>query len=291
MRKNKKSWFLFAATMFSLFLAVQVHAQSGPKTLKRPDGTVITYEVFGEAGKKKDALLLVHCWTCNRHYWDKLIPGLAKDYLVVALDLPGHGDSTAAPKKWDYLAMGEAIAAVARELKLQKFIVVGHSMGGPLGLQLAAMMPGQVEGVVCVDTLHNVEFDFKAQGFTMTEDTFQKNIEGFLPQMVHPKSDPSIAPWLIQQSLKADRKVALALWDQFNEANYGAMMAAAKVPIRCVNAVPFNKLSQKTDVNINRKYGDFEVIEMKDIGHYPMLERPEAFLKQLKKAIKMVSSS
>lgn len=296
MNPTRKLW-LRCALAALLFLSSApawplAQTQAGQaKTLKRPDGTVLTYEVFGEQGKKLDTLLMVHCWACNRHYWDKITGGLAEDYLVVTLDLPGHGDSPTPRKDWTYAAMGEEIAAVARELGLKKFIVVGHSMGGPLALQVAAMMPGQVEGVVCVDTLHNVEFDFKKQGFNLTEQNFQQVMADFLPQMIHPKSDPAWGTWLIDQVQRADRKVALSLWDQFNVANYGAMMAAAKVPIRCVNAKKYNDISQKTEVAINRKYGDFDVIELKDVGHFPMLERPAGLLRKLKKAILQVEAA
>jgi pimeloyl-ACP methyl ester carboxylesterase len=246
--------------------------------------------VFGDA-EKEDTLLLVHCWSCNRAYWKNQIPDLAKTFRVVTLDLPGHGDSSTKREQWTLRAITEEIAAVVSELKLDKFVVVGHSMGGPLALQLAAMMPGNVEGVVCIDTLHNVEFDFKSEDYNMTEETFEKNLLEFIPLMLHPNSDKNLASWLVDQSRKTNRKVALSLWEEFDRADFAAMMSNAKVPIRCVNAVPYNEMSYKTEVDINRKYGDYEVILMKNVGHFPMLERPEEFTELLKKAIRQTSSS
>ncbi len=288
MKKRNEPIIIFVTTVWLLFFPANLWAE--PRSLTRPGGTTITYEVIGDA-KKEETLLLVHCWSCNRGYWRNQIPDLARNYRVVTLDLPGHGDSPTKRERWTLQAVTEEIAAVVKELKLDKFIVVGHSMGGPLSLLLAAMMPGNVKGIVCVDTLHNVEFDFKSEDYNMTEETFAKSLREFIPLMLHPESDKNLASWLVDQSLKTNRKVALSLLEDFDRADFAAMMSNAKVPIGCVNAVPYNEMSPKTEVDINRKYGDFEVILMKNVGHYPMLERPEEFTELLKKAIRQTSSS
>ncbi len=288
MKKRNEPIIIFVAIAWLLFFSAKLCAE--PKTLTRPGGTTITYEVFGDA-EKEDTLLLVHCWACNRGYWNNQIPDLARNYRVVTLDLPGHGDSPTKRERWTLQAVTEEIAAVVKELKLDKFIVVGHSMGGPLSLLLAAMKPGNVKGIVCVDTLHNVEFDFKSEDYNMSEETFEKSLREFIPLMLHPKSDKKLASWLVDQALKTNRKVALSLLEEFDKADFAAMMSNAKVPIRCVNAVPYNEMSPKTEVDINRKYGDFKVILMEDVGHFPMLERPEEFTELLKEAILQASSS
>ncbi len=257
-------------------------------TLKRPSGTSISYQMYEEKDDM-ETVLLVHCWACNRHYWDKQLPELVKKYRVVTLDLPGHGESTTKQKKWTFDAMAEEIVAVARELKLKKFTVVGHSMGGPLALEVAKAMPEQVNGVVCVDTLHNVEQKFNKEDFVVTEKNFEESISAFIPLMVHPQSEKSIAPWLVSQSLKTNRAVAVSLWDYYFKADFGQMMKDAKVPIQCVNAAPYNEHSQQTREDINRKYGDYKAIQMKDVGHFPMIEKPKAFNKLLIKAIESIT--
>lgn len=288
MNKGNETIIIFVAIAWLLFFAAKLWAE--PKTLTRPGGTTITYEVFGD-NHREDTLLLVHCWACNRGYWNNQIPDLAKTFRVVTLDLPGHGDSSTKRDQWTLESMTDEIAAVVRELKLDKFVVVGHSMGGPLALLLAATMPGNVKGIVCVDTLHNVEFHFKNEDYNLTEETFEKKLNEFIPLMLHPKSDKNLASWLVDQSLKTNRKVALSLWKEFDSADFAAMMSKAKVPVRCINAVPYNEVSPKTEVDINRKYGDFKVILMEDVGHFPMLERPKEFTELLKEAIRQTSSS
>src|SRR5687768_12022781 len=51
------------------------------------DGTRIHYKSYG---KGREALFLIHGWTCNLEFWRDQIPDLAKRNRVVAIDLPGH---------------------------------------------------------------------------------------------------------------------------------------------------------------------------------------------------------
>ena len=44
-------------------------------------------------GKGREALVLIHGWTCNLDYWRDQVPDLAKRNRVIAIDLPGHGQS------------------------------------------------------------------------------------------------------------------------------------------------------------------------------------------------------
>ena len=53
------------------------------------DNCKIYYEESGEG----EAVVFVHGWDCNRHFFKKQIPEFAKNYHVLAYDLRGHGDS------------------------------------------------------------------------------------------------------------------------------------------------------------------------------------------------------
>ncbi|MGI4878871.1 MAG: alpha/beta fold hydrolase BchO, partial [Janthinobacterium lividum] len=81
-------------------------------------------------------VLLLHGTGAASHSWRDIIPDLARDYTVVAPDLPGHGFSSAigAPT---LPAMAKAVAALVAELRLEPALVVGHSAGAAIGLRVA----------------------------------------------------------------------------------------------------------------------------------------------------------
>jgi pimeloyl-ACP methyl ester carboxylesterase len=54
------------------------------------DGVPIHYT---DQGKSEPALVFAHCWACDRHLWDAHVAVFSKNHRVVAIDLPGHGES------------------------------------------------------------------------------------------------------------------------------------------------------------------------------------------------------
>jgi pimeloyl-ACP methyl ester carboxylesterase len=105
-----------------------------------------------EVGTGKNVMLL-HGWTCDSHDWSWQLRLFESKYRVVAADLRGHGRSEIMPSgayaPADYVADIEAL--ISTRYPGQKFIIVGHSMGGQIAARLAAKRPDLVSAVVSVD--------------------------------------------------------------------------------------------------------------------------------------------
>jgi pimeloyl-ACP methyl ester carboxylesterase len=109
------------------------------------DGASIDYFAAGEG----PALVLVHGITESRRSWDPVVaPLLSAGYRVVAVDLRGHGDSSATPP-YDLRTMAGDIAAVIEAEECTDPLLVGHSLGGAV-VSAAATVVG-CRGVVSVD--------------------------------------------------------------------------------------------------------------------------------------------
>lgn len=93
--------------------------------------------------------------TANLRSFDVLAPALATAGLqVAAIDLRGRGHSeTTAPGTYGWPAHAIDVVGVAEALGATRFDVVGHSMGGFVGIQLAADFPDRVRRLVLVDAL------------------------------------------------------------------------------------------------------------------------------------------
>lgn len=105
-----------------------------------------------EAGTGPNVMFL-HGWTCDSHDWIWQLPFFERRYRVVAVDLRGHGRSEIMPQgnytPADYVADIESL--IATRYRGQKFVLVGHSMGGQIAARLAARRPDLVDAVVSVD--------------------------------------------------------------------------------------------------------------------------------------------
>ncbi len=255
-------------------------------SVNSPDGVPIFYQV---QGKGDISLVFIHCWCCDKSFWESQVPVFAKKYQVVTLDLGGHGESGTERKDWTLDAFGEDVAAVVNKLNLGKIILIGHSMGGPVAVQTARLLREQVLGIVAVDTLLNVEQKFTREQFEqftapMRKD-FKSAAENFLRSfMFTPKSDPALVEKIVNKMTSAKPEIALGSWENMFKYNLAGAMDKIKVPFRLIIAdkMPY-------DIEAGKRHAvSFEVKVMKDVGHFLHMEAPETFNKLLAETLKEI---
>jgi pimeloyl-ACP methyl ester carboxylesterase len=88
-----------------------------------------------------EPLVLVHALGMSRRVWDAVIPGLAEHFDVIAVDLPGFGDSAPLPAQIEPTpaALAASVAGLIDELGITTPHVAGNSLGGWVALELAAV--------------------------------------------------------------------------------------------------------------------------------------------------------
>ena len=100
-------------------------------------------------------LLALHGWLDNAGSFARLAPRLATRYRVIALDLPGHGhsDHLAAGASYHYLDYVQAVLAVADALRLDRYSLLGHSLGAGIAALVAAASPERIERLLLIEGL------------------------------------------------------------------------------------------------------------------------------------------
>jgi len=283
--KNPLRFIAAASILFLSFACVSKKTVN--KTVLSADGSSIVYKT---RGKGKTALVFVHCWGCNQKFWKYQVEPFAKDFRVVTLDMAGHGQSKDFKRgQWNVATMAQDVEAVLRELDLKEAVLVGSSMGGPISLQVAADMPDRVRGVACVDTLHDAEKPMPREIFQQMvlklKADFEKGVEAFIPFMFTDHSDPRLKEWIVSEVKTCDPKACVPLLEGLAQVDLKELMRKVQVPIRCVNSAPYRPDGFKTNREVNRKYADFDAVEMEGVGHFPMLERPDEFNGKLRQAV------
>lgn len=98
-------------------------------------------------------LLFVHGFGNEAHVWDDLAPAVAPYYRTLALDLRGHGDSDRDPEaRYDYHFHVADLEAVTAALGIERFVLIGHSLGGRVAMLFAGRHPERIAGLVIVDS-------------------------------------------------------------------------------------------------------------------------------------------
>ena len=113
------------------------------------DGVNLAVRDFGPVGGRE--LLLLHGLASTSHIFDLMAPRLTDEFRVVAYDQRGHGESGKPSSKYGFEHMTADAVAVMRELGLGRPIVLGHSWGANVALELAVREPAMVSGLILLD--------------------------------------------------------------------------------------------------------------------------------------------
>ena len=121
-------------------------------TLNPRGGQRVAARVWGPADGRP--VLCLHGWLDNAASFDRLAP-LLPGLRLVAVDLPGHGLSEHRPAAaaYDFVGWIVDLFDLADDLGWQRFAVLGHSLGGMIGLCAAGTMPERITRVVSMDSL------------------------------------------------------------------------------------------------------------------------------------------
>jgi pimeloyl-ACP methyl ester carboxylesterase len=268
---------LAAATLFAGCGWVSADVQ-GPRNtvdvVTSADGIRIAYETHGEGTA---ALVFVHGWSCDRSYWNGQLQPFSRQFKVIAIDLAGHGESGLGREAWTMEAFGGDVAAVVKELGLERIILIGHSMGGDVIVAAARRLPGRVAGLVWVDTYKQLETQRtpeQVQAFVAPfRADFVEKTRAFVRGMFPPSADRSLVERVAVDMSAAPPAVALeAMASAINfDREIPGALKELKLPV-----VAINPDTPPTDIASMERHG-VEVVVMSGVGHFLMMEDPERF--------------
>ncbi len=123
------------------------NAKSSLKKLQVLDSIQLAYT---EAGNGKETILFIHGLGGTRQHWQQTLPALSSNYRVLAVDLPGYGDSRLQKVPQDSMLhyFSASLLALMDSLSIPEAHLVGHSMGGQIAMLFALEHPERVQKLV-----------------------------------------------------------------------------------------------------------------------------------------------
>ena len=252
------------------------------------DGTEIAYSVSGNGPK---TLLFVHGWTRTSADWADQAAIFADGYQTVVLDLAGHGSSGADREEWSVKNFSRDVVAVIDQLKVDDVIVVGHSMGGLVAMEMARSASDKISGVVIVDEIYDVESKEASSDILtaklLTWLNYDFTLQLFLEDFFIDEADEDLKNKIIAESyaLPGDisRKILFGdggYFDFYNEEVLPAFKAT-KLPIAFINA-DGGSVAKET----NQKYQPGLIVEeIPNSGHFFIVEEPVKFTESLRSVL------
>ena len=232
------------------------------------------------AGDGAQPVVLIHGWTCQRRHWQALLANPPADVTLLAVDLPGHGDArdvTVSP--WSVAALAEALAEALGEV--ENPLLVGHSMGGAVAMELARRKA--VKGVVLVDTFVIPYGDLDEDGAKGIEGAFYADFPAAIANLVANNAGPDL-PAEQKTALEADMASAppeamLPLWSDLLRWSPEAAFSEVSCPVHAING------DLVGDVAKARCAGRVTEWHQPGTWHFPQMEQPEVFANLIGKVL------
>jgi pimeloyl-ACP methyl ester carboxylesterase len=146
----------------------------------------VYYSVQGHGS----TVVLLHGFLENRKMWTPIVELLSKKYRVVSIDLLGHGKSGNMGYVHTMEEQAELVRAVLADLRVRRITLVGHSMGGYIGLAFGKKYPQMLKGLLLMNSTAKPDSPEKKVNRDRAITAVQKNYKTFvrlaIPQLFAP---------------------------------------------------------------------------------------------------------
>ncbi|HXJ50034.1 MAG TPA: alpha/beta fold hydrolase [Burkholderiales bacterium] len=255
------------------------------------DGTPIGYSVHGDAAAPR-AVALVHSLAMDRHFWDPLAARLASEAAVLVYDCRGHGASGAGGKAYSVAQFADDLADLMAELRWEKALVAGASMGGCVALAFAERHPQRTAALGLIDTTAW----YGAEAAVQWEERARKALEGGLASLV----DFQVTRWFSDAFRGSQRQAvaaAVAVFLRNDPQSYAAscrMLGAADLrrslgAVRVPTAVVVGEEDYATPVGMAQALHEgihgSTLAVLRNARHLTPLEKPDEIAAELRKLL------
>ena len=209
------------------------------------DGTPLNYEVddHTDPWERRPVLILLHGNGRNAQFWYQWVPYLSRDFRIVRPDMRGLGKSIFADGSAVDLSVESLIddlLKVIGALGVDKVHFCGESMGGILGLLLAAQRPSLIKTLTLVSTPVFIEEEMKeryALGYASRIEAMEKlGIRKWVSETTKitrlpADENPGLYEWYVNEFSKGDPDLQVRMSGIVNQANVTDILKDVKVPV------------------------------------------------------------
>lgn len=276
-----------------LFIAIAVPAAAAPAAgpgdgeshYAGLDDFLVHYKTWGKGPR---TVVLIHGFTQSHQTWRAQVPALARKARVIALDLPGHGDSgKPAGTAYSQLLYARAVLAVMDDAKAAKATLVGHSMGLPVILTVLRQRPQAVEGAVFVDgaiaeptgdaAARKAQEQFvSATGSALKGPNWRLALEQFLaPMMV--MAPPAAKRAILERTRSMDQHVVSSTFDGISMPDVWAP-GRWDIPVLAIYA---RMSATGAKEWLSGRFPKARLVVLDGVDHFLHLEQPERINKMI----------
>jgi pimeloyl-ACP methyl ester carboxylesterase len=240
----------------------------GPRALVGPAGAIYV----DDGGDGGTPVVFLHSFGGDSTHWASQLDHLRHHRRALAIDLRGHGKS-GRPKDLDYSvgAFVRDLEAVVEQLKLQRFVLVGHSLGASVANAYAGKHPNQVAGLVLVGAPGKVPPEQAKQVMASLEANYNQTMTQYMERLVR-DAQPHVRTLLYGQMANMPREDTIAIIGALFKDDPLPAFERYKGPRLLVYAKDADSQGGLQSLKPEAKQVGFE-----GTSHWPHLDKPKEF--------------
>lgn len=221
---------------------------------------------------------------------DNIAPQLARDHRVIRIDLIGHGGTEAPRSAYSIERQARLVSSTLDKLGVDRFTIIGHSMGGEVATALASMQPGRIERMVLIDSPPTVgtKFSLLAQAYFTpvigellhhfsSDRVLRRGLEqGFAPGFPVPEKFIADFRQLTYSAAREAHDDSEAY--RRNRPTFERLAALQPVPPLLVIFGTQDAIVPPQDAKFFERVPGAKVVMIEGAGHSPMVETPDQVL-------------
>jgi pimeloyl-ACP methyl ester carboxylesterase len=246
---------------------------------------------YVRAGGGEPPIVFVHGWCCDHTFFEPQFEHLKASHAVLSLDLRGCGRSGRTDGGYGIPSLADDVAWLAAALGLTRPILVGHSLGGMIGIDLAARHPSVPRAVVAVDPgpidpLPETREFFERFAVDLDGPRGETVRRSYVEETASTTADDELRRRIVETMCAVPLDAAASVIQGVAEWDGVGALERCKVPVLVLRSAPTGSnaperlLALKPDVHIGMTVG---------AGHFHQLEVPEQVTPMIERFVRLTT--
>ena len=244
-------------------------------------GIRIHCNIFNASGE--ETVLLIHGWAGSARIWSKYINKSSPKYKIIAVDLKGFGDSSKPKSGYGLPMLSDEVYKAVRALGVTDAVVVGHSMGGQVGMYLAIRHANFVKKLIIVDSAEKPS-KLVPEWIGYAKNDYKALIMRVVPSLFDSISDAELKLF-VMEGLKMTRDSVIGTLKGIMRISLEGKLNR----IRCQSLLIFGIHDKNRSLSelreLAKKLNNSKLVVIKRSKHCPMYENINAFKNALESFI------
>ena len=232
---------------------------------------------YSRQGKGKP-LVLLHGYPLDHHIWDVVAPLLTDKFDLILPDLRGFGESSTVNTPYTMDDFASDIAGLLDHLGIRRSAIAGHSMGGYVALAFARLFPDRVTGLGLLASQTPADSPERKEGrYKSAAEVAEQGIGSVVETMGSKLSPSEEVQTFVNQTMQRQQPAAFigALRAMAERMDATPLLNGFSFPVILVHGDADTLISIERAREVKAVLPGSHFVELKGVGHMPMMEAPQ----------------